>query len=1018
MSEESIIQNLISQLGQSQDGRVPRELQAHFVDVDERTPRDLLLFTRKLARFVNYYRDDAVTPQGNWESFFPYDETSAARLLAEPDGATPPHLALLVAFLKLYELPRAVLNQLPARHLDFYYQRVLGFGRRAPVPDRAHLLIELKKDAAPVRILPEHGFSAGKDATGVERVYAPTRETVIGPARIDSLRSIFLDSAAGGTVRCAPIANSSDGVGGELQGGEPKWRAFGHPGLPRAEVGFAVASPVLRMAEGHRKVKLLLQLENPSGVQGLGGSFEAFITGEKGWLRPEGLTAKLSKDNLLRLDMEIPAAEKAIVDYNVAIHGYAYAAQAPVLQVLHIAGGAGYDDLKTLTVRGVHVSVEVTGVSSLALESDAGTLDPKKAFLPFGPQPAAGSRFMIGTKEALSKKLSEITLDIQWQGVPANLATHHANYGVTVNDAYFTFAAAFRDGGGRDFSVQGRRLFDPGTAASQLRFTFGGSPAPVLRSSTVRDVHALLAADGEWARRAAFKTILAQPVLAGSKPAGPEARGGFVTLTLEKDFLHATYRQKTIENLMIFAKSPPTSPPTGPVILKEPYTPAIRSIELSYKAQSDQVDIGSGQLRDFTNADVQFFHAGCFGRMREHGYQRRQFGFVTDKRVPLLPTYENQGELLLGVSGLRGGDGVSVLFQVAEGSADPDLKRQPVQWSVLCDNYWKNLGSGEVTLDTTNQLLTSGIVAFVIPPEATVNNTILPAGRIWLKAAVRNHVDAVCQLIDVAANAIEVEFRDQANDPAHFAAPLPAGKITRLKTPIAAVKKMMQPYASFGGRAAESVEALNMRAAERLRHKNRCVTPWDYERSVLAAFPGIHKAKCIPHAKDGSWLAPGHVLMVVVPDLRNKNAKDSLRPKVDADTLSRIAAHLQARAGMQTTIKVKNPDYQVIHLDFRVRLRPGYDFNFYSKLLNEELVRFLSPWAFEGERDISFGGRIYKSVLLDFVDQRPYVDYVTDFRMSSAVQGISGGQDVNEVRAQRPDAILVSAAAHAIGEAF
>jgi hypothetical protein len=511
--------------------------------------------------------------------------------------------------------------------------------------------------------------------------------------------------------------------------------------------------------------------------------------------------------------------------------------------------------------------------------------------------------------------------------------------------------------------------------------------------------------------RPLFKAAVAALEPKPPPPPPPEVRSGFITLMLDQDFLHATYRRKTVENMMKYAKEGVTL-----VVLKEPYTPAVRSLSLSYQAKSEAI-ISSDSLESFTGGDVQFFHAGCFGRMREHGYQRRQLAFVTDPRVPLLPDYDNEGELLLGVAGLQAGDGVSVLFQVADGSADPDLERQPVRWSVLCDNYWKPLSGGEVVLDTTNQLLTSGIVAFVIPPEATVVNTILPAGHIWIKAAVLRNVEAVCQLIDVAANAVEVEFRDQGNDPAHLAAPLPKGKIGRLKTPIAEVKKVAQPYASFGGRPAESVDALNIRAAERLRHKDRCVTAWDYERAVLAAFPAVHKAKCIPHAKDGAWLAPGHVLLVVVPDLRNKNAKDPLRPKVDADTLSRIAAHLQARAGMQTRIKVKNPTYQTVRLDFQVKLRTGYDFNFYSKLLNEELIRFLSPWAFDAEREISFGGRIYKSVLLDFVDQRPYVEYVTDFHMYSPAEGTNLLRDVNEARAQRPDAILVSASAHSIGEA-
>src|ERR1700741_1355383 len=96
-----------------------------------------------------------------------------------PDGRTPAHLALLMAFLRLYEIPRAAINDITRRHLDFFYRRVLRFGPRPAVPDRAQVVVELKKGSEPVLISPEHAFSAGKDLKGVELLYAPTRDTVV-----------------------------------------------------------------------------------------------------------------------------------------------------------------------------------------------------------------------------------------------------------------------------------------------------------------------------------------------------------------------------------------------------------------------------------------------------------------------------------------------------------------------------------------------------------------------------------------------------------------------------------------------------------------------------------------------------------------------------------------------------------------------------------------------------------------------------------------------------------------------
>ena len=74
-------------------------------------------------------------------------------------------------------------------------------------------------------------------------------------------------------------------------------------------------------------------------------------------------------------------------------------------------------------------------------------------------------------------------------------------------------------------------------------------------------------------------------------------------------------------------------------------------------------------------------------------------------------------------------------------------------------------------------------------------------------------------------------------------------------------------------------------------------------------------------------------------------------------------------------------------------------------------------WAFAGDRPLLFGGRIYRSVLLDFIEELPYVDFVTDFRCGLAGDGDLLLNDVAEIAADRPDAILVSAAKHLIAEA-
>ncbi|MFH1373537.1 MAG: baseplate J/gp47 family protein [bacterium] len=1024
MAEKDIIRNMIFRPGQSQEDRdrASRELIADFAMVDERTPGELLLFIKQLAALVNHYRHYPLqTPEtpGDWTSFFPYDKATVKQYLENKSGKVSPHLALILAFLELYEKPQELINGFTGRHLNYYYRDVLRLSKKKAVADRAYVLLELKKNMSPVSIGPSHAFSAGKDNQGVELLYAPTGTTIINSAKVDSLRSVYLDGRGRGAVRYAPVANSSDGTGGPLDSDQPKWYGFGHEALPLAEVGFALSSPVLRMKEGTRTVTVTLTVNHADSIkvdsEALNKAFEAFITGEKKWLGPFDLSLRIQRDKL-EFAFDIKESEPAVTDYNAAVHGYAYAAQTPVLQVLLKSGSSqtGYNDFKSVTVQAAAVKVGVSNVTSLSLESDGGTLDPKKAFLPFGPQPTKGSRLIVGYAEALAKKLTAVNIKVYWKNAPTSFSSYYSGYGESsINNSYFTAAVSFKDGGNWDYASSGMKLFDSGDASNEHLFTFENKkdilPASRLSAEGL-NIHALTVAGSLWASQTATKYIRQRPVLTPYRKVTPEPQGGFITFTLEKDFLHSTYRIKYVENILNYTKENGTLPP-----LNEPYTPSIQSISLSYEAYSDNVDIASPDLMAFSNEDVQFYHIAYFGQMREHGYQRQQFDFVADKSIPLLPLYTNEGELLIGLKELKPNDSVSILFQVAEGSAAPD-QQEDIHWSVLCDNYWNPLGKNEIGLDTTNQLLTSGIITFVIPSGATTNNTILPGGMVWIKGVMAGNVTALCQLIEVSANAVEVQFTEHDNDPSHLLTALEKNRISKLKNGLPPIKSVKQPYASFGGAPEETDDAFATRVSERLRHKDRCITAWDYERIVLEAFPRIHKVKCIPHAREGAWLAPGNILLVVVPDLKNKNAAAPLEPKVDADTISRITKYVQKRAGMQISVKVKNPDYQKVRLDFKVKFREGLEFNYYSNQLEKELIRFLSPWAYGGDRDISFGGKVYKSVLLDFVGDLDYIDYVKDFKMYSYTAGVSTSVDRNEVQLETPDAILVSDDTHTIHE--
>lgn len=1020
---------------------MPEALGDHYVDIDERSEEDLLLFTRKFAELVRFYPVDSSISTSDWSRFFPANADEIRRLLNTGNGDTPPHLALFRSFLQLYLAgPQESINRFTSRHLDFYFKEVLRLSQRPALPYKAHVLVELKKKMSPICLTPLTLFSAGPDATKTELLYRPTGETVINTARVASVRSVYHDPKGRGTIRCAPIANSSDGIGGKPTGSELLWPAFGSEDHPKAEIGFAIASPLLVMKEGNRSISLILTLGNLNRdiitEARIKNIFELYLTGEKGWMGPFETEPALVGNNKLKFSFTVPASEKAIAGYQTSLHGYRYTTDAPVVQVLlkheNTAPGCGYDDLAGLKIKKVQVTVGATGITALSPENDLGLLNPKKPFAPFGPQPTKGAVFLVGCPEALTKKLTELSLEVDWKNPPRNFANYYTGYRSQVKkevmtaadraitNNMFTADVDFGFGEGRQYAEEGVRLFESDDARLHHVFSFATEDTPATGVLPPRRKAAYLERSGTgWSKKQLREWAVSKPVLV-NHPDRTDTPPGFIRFTLNNDFLHSEYPKKTTENILAFAKQPDTTPAFKS--LNEPYTPVVQAISLNYKASSDEINISSNSLDDFANGQIQFFQVASFGQVQEHTYQRGHFDFLTDKSVSLLPEYPSEGELLIGFESLYPGDSVSLLFQAAEGSEDPGLPRADIEWSVLCDNYWKPLTDGGVALDTTNRLLRSGIVKLVIPHDATTVNTLLPSDLVWVKASVRQYVKAVCRMTDLVANAVEVQLDDRGNDPGHLAKPLEKNKITKLKESNASIKSISQPYASFGGRQAETDESLYTRCAERLRHKNRCITVWDYERIVLHEFPGIHKVKCIPHAKLLSdhkqccWMAPGNILLVAVPDLTNKNAVDPLAPKVSADTLARIVKVVSERSGPQIKVGAKNPSYQKIRLEFKVKFREGYEFNFYSEKLKEQIKRFLSPWAYSAGRDLTFGGKIYKSTLLHVVEEVEWVDYLEDFYLYTVDESSRQSGDLNVAEPATPDAILVSDHTHLIHE--
>lgn len=852
--------------------------------------------------------------------------------------------------------------------------------------------------------------------------------------------------------------------------GHPRWLPFGSTAAATAPqpapplLGLALSSGLLALAEGERQIVLMLGLDADPAVydaallatlfaappegsaEAQRSPFEVTVSGPEGWITPARVACVPNQAyptvsgvdtrglRSLSLTLQLAAQQPALVPATVALHGLQ--ADVPVLRLMLKAPfdarhGCHHSDAQALAglrLARLALQVRVRGLSQLALQNDQAVVDPRQPFEPFGSQPSSGARLSIAHPELVSKALDSIGFRCQWMGAPASLKAHYAGYPGNLESASFTVGIGLRDG----------TLF---SAAPALLPLFGGADAPgsaQLVPGPVPDPGRLAEPDSlpapgqppaQWRRCWVWEL------------AGDLRHGVYPALALQRAVELAT---ATTAALAPGSQAP--KPQAAQYTVQAPYTPKLKSLLVDYSASAEQAAVPDEVLRQPGRQPLALLHhlmpfsqaALRVGEPDPASTAADVPALAAGATVPLLPPLPPEGELLIGLAGLQPGAAesqrLSLLLQVAEGSADPEARPAPVAWAVRDGSRWRSLQEGALRgglrSDGTRGLIQSGIVELTLPPLAPARGMVgavalvgldgkpLPAAGagapVWLRLQRQREVAGVCDMVAVHPNAVLARrlAPELASD--DLARPLPPGQVQAPVQPLAGLAAVQQPYSSFGGRPAEADAAFRIRAAERLRHRQRALTPWDYEHLVLARFPQLYKAKCL-RAGSLPGAVPGQIDLLVVPDLVHRRPADPFAPRCSAELIAEIHDFLADKLPTAATLVVRNAHFIAVKVRCGVRFVAGSDEGFSRQRLNDDLNRHLSPWAFDEGAELVIGGSLYANSILHFIETRPYVDYVAGLRLFTGEDGrfsrVPDGPG-QRITPSRPDAVLVAAATH------
>ncbi len=921
------------------------------------------------------------------------------------------HNALLLAFFRLFSYAQEELNSLTRRHLEFYFKEVLRLRERPERPDSAHIVVELAKHVDQYILRAGTELKAGKDRTGKELIYTVEKDIVLNRAEVAGLKTLFVDTRRDRETGQKLLNLYTHTV---TVPSETMWRPFGEPqrGLEQGtmqegSVGFAITSPLLRLKEGKRTITI--EFEPSEGKDKLGSlrqeHFRVELSGSEGWIEAEPMEGTVETDEVERkvkfsistedkLVFTITLSEGAeqVADYNPEKLDGGYDTKFPVVRFLLKENVPS--SITTIRLSGAELEVTVEGVRGLVLQNDQGLVDPSAPFMPFGTQPVAGNSFYIGSQEIFSKPLKELTLSISWMGLPQEgFRQYYSDYGerlkIYTNSDFKTKVLCLKDGLWKDEDIKSVCY---GSESRNVTCREGGvsTEVPLFVNAGYSDRPA-----DTIVIRLSFKERFGEyPELEGFSSYRVGLKRGFIRLELSSPaggFGHSVYPQVYTD--WIVANGTATEPAPQP---NRPYTPTIKELKCRYVA-----------CTRIETENHRFFHIHPFGYL-----------LIEDvNNASLLPGFLSglQGALFVGLKRVLPGQSVSVLFQLAEGTEDSSIDAQPPEWRYLAtDGHWREL-KDYILEDTTNNLLASGIIRFSIPEDASTEHTLMPRGMVWFRAGITRSYRAYPLVVDVVAQAGVVTFKNTGNDPDHLAVGLPAGSIKALLKSDSAIKKITQPYPSFGGRLREPAEDFYHRVSERLRHKNRAITVWDFERLVLEEFPFIYMVRCLPHTEKDNGLSPGAVKIVVVPDVRKQKGIDPFRPTVSNNNRERIRQFLKALCSGFVRLSVENPLYIPVKVKCGVVFKSGLDENYYTQKLKEDLKRLLAPWAFDGTDSIRFGGSVDQSTVVNYMEELPYVDHVIDVELCTTGEGaLKSGEGLSEVRVSKPWAVLTTHTDHEV----
>ncbi|WP_316821917.1 hypothetical protein [Pedobacter gandavensis] len=909
-----------------------------------------------------------------------------------------PDTTLLRSFIHLLKVQQAQLNGIADHHLRFYYRDVLMQTERKAVADRAYLVATLTAKDALVSLPVATLFDAGLDAERHPILFESTEEVVLNPAAIPMAYTLSRVPASNELSILQLLSISDPGVLQKDEEGKiMSWNTMGsHEPDPAAQkpLGIAFASPMLLLREGTRNIKICLNYTGTVNLNMIQGA-QCYLSTTTDWLE---VTAELTLEETTDLSgiiitIALKSTDPAIERF--LEHPDGIDSSWPMFKL--IFNQVTEPKVAVPVLQAMKIEVSVTDMETFQLYNDYGALSSKVSYPLFGPTPEKGSNFILGSNEIFSKPVESLNIELNWATLPQppDFSIYYQAYNLYLNKGLTVTKTPDSCWLKNIFSNKNTEVPATDIVNKPYNNTCFVVDFQVLDEknweSVAFDSNLLFSPDGEGLSSQSTYSSNAIPLNAcdpflQNQPMKftETSTGGFLKMELTgPDYGFGTTIYPNVVSAVTLCNSQILYNNEDQPFFEQaqlPYTPKLKSFTGCYAASAQYVfNQETGLVDTIDSYPVQAFlytpftNYLVYDNLNEVPAQKDTIGdsgsVISDASgIPLYASFNYDGFLYLAIDNLIPASSFNIYFELARTHVSGNVELPQVEYYYLGNEGWAALA---VLSDGTHNLSSSGIVSLNIPADISLESSLMPKGCYWI-AIVANDISHVAATVLLSTNGISVQ-RATA-DPDMAAQPnIPAGTITRTKMPFSKISSIIQPFPSFGKRAAEDFRTMNRRVSHRLKTKDRAVSATDYVVLIKQGFEVVFDAvvNFNPLQKTTN--------VYVVKSVDHWTVAHAFIPMLSVDEEAQIKLFLQKRTSAFSLLRVMNPEFQKVVVYATISIQPGYEFSLVQQQVMQALNIYLSPWI----RDPGLQVTIYEDI--------------SDVQIASFIKTIEGVEAVERV---------------------